>query len=204
MKVLTVVGLVAVLSVLALPASANNLNVIFDPTPTPAGGGTNLYYLTNEGPWSVSWQPCQAVPGGPLPPSSPLIGDVACLGFANYTNADINSLNLTFTASGALDGLVLNCSNVDSYLNTNNCATYSSPLTDGEVVNLTFSGPLDVPANFDFFFGVTSDSSALTGMPDSTITLPTHDPGTLLLLASGIALLALCGLRRRAGASLAS
>ena len=207
----------AIVLALAVPAWANNLNTIIDPIPSPAGGGQNLYYLTSNGPWSVSWQTCNSVlgtPPGPLPPSGPgseFIGDPACLGFANYTGAGISNLSLVFTVSGALDGLTLTCSNADSYLGTNNCASYSSPLTDGEVVALTFSAPTVVPVNYDFFFAVTttdSNGNPITipgfSMPDSGILLPTYDPSTLVLLATGLGLLGLGGVRRRVASLLAS
>ena len=212
MKVLKVLAVVAVLSALAVPASANNLNVIFDPLPPqPSGGGTGLYSLKTEGPFTVVWQAC-SIDNGPLPTGSTLVGDVACLGFANQTGANIYSLDLTFEATTAngLAGLTLNCMNDpgDTYLSTNNCSTIGT-LTDGEWVTMNFMAPDFVPPNYDFYFGVTATDDEgnpinIPGMPDSTIALPTNDPSTLMLLASGIGLLALCAVRRRQEALLAS
>jgi len=215
-QVLKVLIVPMVVLALASPAWANGLGVVFDPVPQPPGGGTGLYdVIPPGGPFSVTWQSCNTVlqsPPGVIPPSGPgselssANGYVACLGFANYTGGDISSLTLSFVASGALDGLTLSCSNADAYLATNNCSSYSSPLTDGETVTLTFTGPLNIPPVTDFFFGVCGTDSTgacnsdtgVTGMPDSTIWVPTYDPGTLVLLATGMAFLGLGGLRRTA------
>jgi len=208
MKVLKLCLGMAIVLALAAPAWANNINVIFDPTEPAPGGGTGLYYILpgNNITWSVSWQGCTAAPGGVLPPMGPgseFIGDPACLGFANYTGGDISGLNLTFTVSGALDGLTLTCSNTDSYLGNNNCASYSSPLVDGQSVTLSFTGPVNVPTLMDFFFAVTTtddQGNPITipgfSMPDSDLTVPTFDPSTLVLLLAGLGLLGLFGLRR--------
>ena len=208
-QALKVMVLAVVLVAFTSPAWANGLGIVFDPgPPSPPGGGTNLYYLETGGPYTVSWQTCAVEPSGPLPPSGPgsgFIGDPACLGFANYTGNQISTLTLQFTVGGALDGLTLSCSNTDSYLATNNCSSYSSPLTDGEMVTLVFTGPVNVPPVTDFFFAaVTTDSNGnpITipdfSMPDSTLTVPAYDPSTLVLLTVGIAMLGMCGIRRYA------
>lgn len=196
-QVLKLLGVLAVLLALATPASAGGLGVVFDPT--PPGGGTNLYYLQTNGLYSVSWQPCAIEPSGPLPVGSDLLTDgaVACLGFANDTGAAIASLNLIFTVSSALNGFTLTCSTPDPYLSNNNCAAYSSGLTTGEVVDLSFTatGPSnEVPANYDFYFGLTGISSSV--VPPVEIQVPTYDPGTLVLLIVGIAMLGMAGIRR--------
>jgi len=200
-QVLKVMIVPIVLIALASPVWAGGLGITLDPDPPPPGGGTNLYYLTSEGPFTVTWQNCATEPSGPLPTGSALSGDIACLGFANDTGADISSLTLQFTVTSALNGLTLTCANDpgDTYLAANNCSDYGT-LTTGELVSLTFNAPVDVPPNYDFYFGVTSTDSGVTmsDIPTATLALPTYDPSTLVLLATGMAFLAMGAFRRTA------
>jgi len=199
-QVLKVLIVPVVLVALASPVWAGGLGITLDPSPAPPGGGTNLYYLTTEGPFTVSWQNCAVEPSGPLAVGSPLAGDIACLGFANDTGADISSLTLQFTVTSVLNGLTLTCANDpgDNYLAANNCSDYGT-LTTGEFVSLTFNAPIDVPPNYDFYFGVTSTAPlTISDIPDTGLSLPTYDPSTLVLLATGMAFLAMGGLRRTA------
>ena len=205
-QVLKVMIVPVVLISLASPVWAGGLGITLDPSPAPPGGGANDYQLYTEGPFTVSWQPCTTSnpsnppPYGPLPTGSLLIGDVACLGFVNDTGADISSLTLQFTVTSALNGLTLTCSNDpgDTYLAANNCSSYGT-LSTGEFVSLTFNAPVDVPPNYDFYFGVTSTAPlTLSDIPDTGLSLPTYDPSTLMLLATGMAFLAMGTLRRTA------
>lgn len=193
-------ALIVLVVVLAVPspASAGGLGVIFDPIPSlGCGANQDLFCLVNNGAYSFNWQNCAVEPSGVLPTNSPLIGDAACVGVANDTGGPIASVWLSFTVTPALNNLQLTCSYADPFLSNNNCAVYSGGLTTGEQVTLTFTatGPSnDVPANTNFYFGLTGISSS--NAPPAGIQVPTYDPNTLVLLAVGIAVLAMGGVRR--------
>ncbi len=190
-----------VMLLLAGQASASNVVVTFDPDPPqPPGGGTNLYYLTQNGLFSVSWQTCAVEPTGVLPSGSTLLGDTACLGFANDTGAAIPDVQFTFTVTSGMNGATLSCSNDDPYLSINNCASYGT-LTSGETVTLDFlatSASNDVPIDYDFYLGLGGSAVSANDLPQVEVQVPTYDPSTLILLLAGMSALAVAGIRRTA------
>jgi hypothetical protein len=186
----------ALLLVMGSPAWAGKINVMLDPV---SGGGNYPYYLLpGNGASLISWQSCTGPPPtGPLPtagPGSEFLGDAACLAFTNYSGGNILSLNLTIDipAGSPLIGDTIQCSNEDSFL-TYNCGTITigpGPLT------LTFAGGSPVEPGDTIFIGeTTSDGNTL---PNPMVSMPSYDPSTLVLLAAGIGMLAMCGVRRYA------
>jgi len=180
----------AVLLALASPAWANSVNVILD-DPTPVGGGGSPYQLLTTGPYSVAWQSCG---NPPVPIYEPASTYTDCLALLNNLNTGgpITTFELMITVPTALNGDTLSCLNPDG--TTNNCGTIG-PLVAGNTVTLTFSG-LDIPINTEFFVGLSGPDVTTSDVPNPTVSLPTNDPSTLVLLAVGMGMLAMCGARR--------
>jgi hypothetical protein len=184
------VALVVPLLMLALaaPAWADDINIIFDPTPAEQG----TFYLIQQPfvTYDVSWGSCtqNGVP-------SALQGDAACMLFINQTGAPLGNLNLTFTVNNALAGQTITCTNTDSFLTGNNC-TAAGTLTLNETVTVNLFGGSAVPDEMAFF--IAENGVTLSNLPPLTFEVPTHDPNTLVLLVAGVAMLAMCGLRRYA------
>jgi len=191
-KVVMVAGL---LLTVASPALAGSINLMLDPI---TGGGNDPYYiLPGAGSSPITWQSCTAMPSGPLPPAGPgseFIGDAACLVITNYTGGSIFDLKLTFMipTGSPLIGDTLTCSNEDSYL-TANCGTIT---IEAGTMSLTFSGGTPVPALDTIVFGETSTDGNL--LPNGSVSVPTYDPSTLILLLAGMSMLAVAGTRRTA------
>lgn len=193
LKVLLLVG---VLLAVASPSFASGLGIVFDPTPSlGCGENQDLYCLVNNGTYSVAWQNCAVEPAGVLPSGSTLIGDTACIGVANDTGAPIPQVSLVLDITGSLVGAPLTCTNNDNSLSINNCTMYSSGLPAGFVtLSFTATDPSnDIPTNMNFYFAVTGGQA-----PPIDLQVPTHDPSTLVLLAVGMAMLAIGGVRRYA------
>jgi len=138
----------------------------------------------------------------------------ACIYFVNLTGAPITTLDFSFNDTG-IPG-PFSCISADSYLT--NCSESQS----GSEVTMDYSGgtsiPFTSPIPTIFIFGLgnlPSDCGAscpppitpgLANQDFSAVTganVPTYDPSTLVLLASGIGLLGLCAYGRRARLSLA-
>ena len=175
---------------MAAPAWADDINIIFDPMPAELG---TFYLIQSPGTvYDVSWGSCtqSGVP-------SALQGDQGCMLFINQLpdNATITQLNLTFTPNAALAGQTIMCTNLDAYLNGNDCADAGELMNNGIPVTVSFYG-LGVPNEMAFF--IAENGVAYQNLPPVEIEVPTHDPGTLVLLLAGIALLGMCGVRRYA------
>ncbi|MGH9395830.1 MAG: PEP-CTERM sorting domain-containing protein [Terriglobia bacterium] len=189
MKVLRIVLLCAIVLSFALAAAADgipDIRIIFDPMPLDPA--VQLADIISAGtPVSVPWQSCS---NAGIPAS--VSGETACLALANLTGGPITALNFEFTvpASGPLVGQTVDCVNADSFLTDNNCP--AGTLTTGQLVDITFSGGTPVPNDTDMFFG--ANAAGLTDFsqfPPVTITDPTPEPSTLLLIPTGLLILGL-------------
>lgn len=187
-KILRFLALPILAMALAAPAWADDVNIVFDPTPAELG---SFYLVQAPGvDYSVAWGSCSqnGVP-------SALSGDDACLLFINQTGAPIDELNLTFTVNEALVGQTISCTNTDSSLTGNDCAA-AGTLTLGETVTISLYGGTAIPNESAFF--IAENGVDLADMPGMGIDVPTHDPSTLVLLLAGMAVLGICGVRRYA------
>jgi PEP-CTERM motif len=172
-------------------AFADDIHVVFDPTATPPEiGNFNLIQQTNT-PYLVSWVSCGSfgVPSG-------LANQSACLLFLNETGGAINDLNFQFTANTALAGQTVACNSIDEFLTSNTCGSVSGELQAGEPVSVDFFGGQPIGNFMAFFFGETGVS--LADAPPITLTVPTPEPGTLVLLLAGFAVVAFSLLRKSA------
>jgi len=107
-------------------------------------------------------------------------------------------LTLTITAGSAIGDTSTLCQSIDQYLTNVSC---SGTLTNaGDTVTLDFNGGLAIPPSTQnlistFYIGeIGVDPTQIT----SNVGVPTHDPSTLVLLAVGMAMLAIGGVRRYA------
>ena len=183
----------ALLLAVASPAWANNVTVILD-DPIPNGGGTNPYQLTNNGPWMVSWQGCG---NPPVPTHEGASGYSNCLALLNNLDSGnaITTVELSITIPTGLSNITFTC--LDPNGAVNNCASIPS-VSAGDTVTIDFSN-LNIGFPDEFFIGVGAPTDAtVPPLGPSEISLPTYDPSTLTLLAVGIAMLAMSGIRRYA------
>ena len=179
MKYLRVVLLLAACVVFVRSASANDIRLIFDPSPAQQG---SFYIIQTPGTdYSVSWESCSSTG---IPTS--LHGNNGCLPFINETGGPISLLDLSFAVNSALVGQTIDCVNTDGNLTSNNCDAYS-PLTLGENVTVTFSGGSSIPNYMAFF--IAEDGVALSSMPVSGVSVA--EPLALPLLMMGLALMGL-------------
>jgi len=184
----------------ASPTWANGLGVILDPPSTPVVLPTGSFYDITPGNFLflVTWGSCSQ-PGMP----SAFSGDAGCMILANDSGGPITSLSLIFTVNGALDGLDLSCTNPlgDPHLSSNTCSDLSGPLVSGDTVDVTFFGgtpiPGSTPLNTSFFY-IAETGVPYTSLPMFGVSVPTYDPSTLVLLATGMAFLAMGAFRRAA------
>jgi len=203
MRVLKYIVAAAIVLMLALPAWADDLQVIVDPSPTPPP----YFYVISGGsaPVSVSWEPCASgVPAG----DPAIYNSAACLYFYN-SGPTIYDLNLTFTVpmtepSYDLTAFTaITCTIIDSSFAG---ATCPGSVTPGETVTLSFYGGSGIPTGF-FAIGendggclataTTTCSGVAPGdMPGGAALVPTYDPSTMVLLLVGMSMLAVVGIRR--------
>jgi len=196
-KVLRATVIMAVLLAVASPAWANNVTVILD-DPTPTGGGGSPYQLTGGGPWDTPWQSCG---NPPVPGYEGASGYSDCLALLNNVpnpsgpgGATLTSVLLTLTEVPALAGATLVC--LDPEGASNNCGSLPT-LSGSGTVTISFTG-LDIPSNYEFFIGAGAPGENVpSNLPDAGVQVPTYDPGTLTLLAVGLAMLATGGAVRR-------
>jgi len=197
-QVLKAVILTAVLLTFTSSAWAGGLGVIFDPVLVP-DSFTGYYDITQVGvPYTGAvWSSCAFAQSRYVgQPTDPFADATGCMYFVNDTGVPITDLNISFDYTG-LTTQSFGCTFPDNTLSGNPCPTSISTGT----IPLEFDGgnpiPPSTPLNLELFIvGLTgADPSAF--VPDS-LQVPTHDPSTLLLLASGIGLLGLCSFRRAA------
>ena len=200
-QVLKVMIVPVVLLALASPAWAGGLTVIFDPLIPPPPPSSGPYYIVTPtgGPYTVSWSDCSAFG---LQYTAPALytylmnnagsSPTACMGFMNGTGATINFLDLNITTSVSQP---VTCTTLDQTLNNSECVQN----TPGE---LDFFGTLGIPYSYppptgtgltQFFFAEIGVSASDIS---TTVQVPSYDPSTLMLLATGMAFLAMGGLRR--------
>jgi len=187
LKTLRLIVLPVILLALAAPAWADDINMILDPGTPPQVG--SFYLIQSVGTlYDVAWGSCTQ-PGVP----SSMSGDAGCMLFINQTGQPITDLLLSFTVNSVLAGQTVTCTNLDSYLTSNTCAA-NGTLTLGQMVNADFFGGTPIPDESAFFIG--ENGVPYQNLPPLTLDVPAHDPSTLLLLAVGIGMLALSGIRR--------
>jgi hypothetical protein len=201
----TIRFLVLALLILALssPAWADDVNIIFDPPATVVTPPSGSFYDITAGNYifMVSWQSCTS-PGMP----SGFASDAGCMIFANDTGAPIDQLNLSFTVNDALASLnqTLSCSYAppgQTELSANTCGAVTGTLTSGEAVTVSFLSGDPVPASTPYttsFFYLAETGVPLADMPILGVTVPAHDPSTLVLLLASMTILGLYGVRRSA------
>lgn len=172
-------------------AVADDIHVIFDPTPATIGS-FNLIQQTNT-PYLVNWVSC----GSAGTPDS-LAGQQACLLFINETGKPIKDLRFSFTANQALSGQTVACDSIDEFLTSNTCDSVSGTLQPGQTVSVDFFGGQSIPNYLAFFFGESGVS--LADAPPVTISVPTPEPGTFAMLLAGLAVVGFLTLRKSAAA----
>jgi len=181
-------GILTMMLVLASPAWAGGINIIFDPPPTLPTG--QLDVITGPGPFSVSFGSCTTNPAIP----TQLQGYAGCMAFLNETGAAIGDINLQFVVpdDSPLIGQTLACTSLDTFLSTNTCGD-AGTLQAGQTVSIDFLGGTQIPNFGAFFFA--EDSLSL---PPLDIAVPAYDPSTLVLVGAGMAVMAMMAARRTA------
>jgi len=182
----------------ASAAFANDPTVIWDPLAVPVTqGGLTYYDITQAGVeyTGLTWldNNCSFATSRGL---TQFDGAAGCMYFVNDTGMPITDLLFTVNVDSAAAG-ALNCIYVDNTLNNPNCP---STIPAG-TVTLEFNGgnpiPPSTPTSLELFIIGFSGASQSDFSPEG-VQVPTHDPNTLILLASGIGLLGLCAARRHA------
>jgi hypothetical protein len=190
-KTFRLLSILTLMLVVAAPAYASGINIIFDPPPAPPQVG-NLYILTGPGPFAVSFGSCDPSVNPAIPVA--LQGFAGCMAFLNETGMPVGDVNLSFVVpnDSPLIGQTLGCTSLDAFLSSNTCDQIGA-LSAGQTVNFDFLGGMGVP-NFSAFF-IAEDGALL---PPLDIAVPAYDPNTLVLLGTGIALMAAFAMRRSA------
>ena len=193
MKFLKFTLLAALTLLVAGSALADDPQIVFDPVQATQFNGAYLIQQLGVQ-YSVSWSSCAAAqvfdPGA-------FANSTSCVYFINETGVSIPELIFTFGVDSVSAG-VFGCTSADDFLSQNNCPTMGSP---GTVTTEFFGGsPIPFtpfPSPTVFIVGESGVADPNTDLP-ITAQAPTHDPNTLILLASGIGLLGLSALRRTA------
>jgi len=201
LKTLRLLVVPAVLLLLAGTASASDLNIIIDPSfVVNEVGGTGV---SGSGPVTVSWGSCPNFPGIP----SQIANAQGCLNLVNSGNTTITDLTLFFTTPSSepnapgFDPFAwtgITCTIIDSSFSNASCPGETG-LNQPVTIHISGGGGI-APGQFFFIGenGAPTDPTLAGAMPITTLLVPTHDPSTLVLLALGVAVLAMGGLRRYA------
>jgi len=201
-QVLKVSIVAVVMMVVASPTWAGGLGVIFDDPTTGGGSGSYvLPYGSTPVYTTMTWQSCTAqytnVADGPVPIYEPAAGSTfeanayaECLAITNNTGSAITSMSLILTDPGV---------DTVTCLVSAPSTGFSCTSTDvGGVVTLDFSGIPGFGNNTEIYIGVGAPGDNVSDLGEPTLALPTYDPSTLMLLATGMALLAIGAVRRTA------
>lgn len=182
MKILRPALIVAILCVFAAGAAlADDIHVVFDPVPIPAG--TFGIVTDPTAIYTVNWESC----GSTGIPQQEFGQDDACIALVNETGVALDHLNFSFTVDAALVGQTIGCDSLDNDLTSNDCANTPGPFTLGQLVSVNFFSGDPIPNNSAFFFGETGVD--LADAPPVGITAP--EPASLTLLAAGMGLVGL-------------
>jgi len=195
-QVLKVMFVPVVLLALASPAWAGSAGtIIFDP-PIPLPSGVFGVISIPGATYNASWGSCtqSGVPSDlqaeleSLAGTSSVPSDSGCILLINETGAPISYETLSITLPGVTS---LTCLSIDSFLTSNNCP---STVSGTETVTLNFTGGTPVPELSGFIIAELGLDPS--GLPPAGIMVPTYDPSTLMLLATGMAFLAMGAVRR--------
>jgi len=179
MKVLRYLGLMAAICCSTVLAGATPVDFhmrVLDPPP-PTDPSYPLYLIQSTS-FDVSFTGC--VPGE-LPGSNTAVG---CFAGRNISGQDWNNLQLTFPNIGPLVGQTANCDpgiSDDIYSNAD-CA--ASP--DDSLFTLLYSD--GVIPNGGYFFITEDGVDPATDFPQGRATVLTPEPGSILLLSTGVLL----------------
>ncbi len=197
MKFLKLLVAPALVLFLAGPALADDLQIGIDPTPDPPS--FTVYDITTGINGTFSWQTC-ADPG---PGGSGIEGGSGCLYFYNASDTTISYLSLTFTVPAtepsedptAWTGIT--CVVFDSSFSAGSCPTGN---VLGDTVTLDFYGGTGIAPGMYFYISEGTGGVGISpgDMPITGVTVPSHDPNTLVLLLAGMSMLAVAGIRRTA------
>jgi len=200
-QVLRAMIVLAVLGAMSSPAWAGGINAILDDPTT--GGGPFSYYLPygSNSPYSMTWQTCSPYYNGttgtsPVPPGELASGYKDCLAITNNTGSAITNLVLDIPDSNP-SGTFTSCL-VSGSTTGFSCSISSTGSGSSTVWALDFTGIPGFANSTEIYIGVGLPSDDLSGLGNPTVITPTYDPSTLTLLAVGIAMLAMGGIRRYA------
>jgi hypothetical protein len=199
MKLLRFLVIATIVLMAARTARADDPQVVFDPVIV---SGFNGYIITpgeiGQLLTGLSWGSCALTQqiGGDT--AAAFANSTACMYFANESGAPITSLTFSFAVTSDITGWT-GCSSADGILTFNDCPT-AGTIPGGSTVDATFSGgnPIPYTAGTQVTLFIIGEQGVDPANFTPTLQIPTYDPSTLILLASGIGLLGLCGLRRTA------
>jgi hypothetical protein len=193
-QVLKMVVVPVVLLALASPVWAGTVTSILD-DPT-LGGGTGAYFLPygSSSPYNMVWQNCTGYPtNSPVLPTEPAAAYQDCLAIVNNTGANITTLQLYMTLPPGLTGDSFPC-----LVSASSTGFSCTETVNGGTLGLVFTGIPGFGNNTEIYIGVGASGEDVTNLGNPEVLVPTYDPSTLVLLASGMAFLAMGAFRRTA------
>ena len=176
LRCLVVIALVCGCAAIARADAVDFHMNVLDPQP-PSDPSYPLYLLTTTS-FSVSFTDCIA---GELPGGMTADG---CYAGRNVSGQDWDNLQLTFVSGGVLTGQTANCAAApsDNVFSDTDCP--ESP--ENGFYTLTFTD--GVIANGDYFFITEDGVTPATDFPIGSAQVLTPEPGSLVLLSTGVLL----------------
>lgn len=176
LRCLVVIALVCGCAGLAKADSVDFHMNVLDPPP-PTDPSYPLYLITTTS-FSVTFTDCVA---GELPSGMTADG---CFAGRNISGQDWDNLQLTFASGGVLTGQTANCAAAPSDNIFSDADCPESP--DNGLYTLTFTD--GVIANGDYFFITEDGVTPATDFPTGNAQVLTPEPGSIVLLSTGILL----------------